>query len=263
MLKRAPVPADNDLVDELLTVRRWQRYGADRLFVTQETGARVGSVDLQSGEVVVEDPDLEDPLRAAAQEFLRKDVTELVLPMQRQPFDEPTRAGVDAWLGPREEDRGERGASLRSRLDRLYAEGWHVVHDLPLGRQGDVVEHLLLGPGGLYTVVERAHRGSVIRVRGRNLTVDGEPSGYLHAARMEAQRVQGLLLAAGCLDVRVRSILVVQAELDTDGLPDPDGTIVVTRAQAASAIRALPVTLEPDRVAALAHVARERSTWAR
>ena len=38
-------------MEQLLTVRRWRRYGADRLFVTQETGAPVGSVDLQSGEV--------------------------------------------------------------------------------------------------------------------------------------------------------------------------------------------------------------------
>ncbi|WP_146843394.1 nuclease-related domain-containing protein [Cellulomonas composti] len=252
-------------MDQLLTVRRWRRYGADRLFVTQETGARVGSVDLQSGEVVVDDPELEDRLREAAQEYLRKDVTELVLPMPRQPFDEPMQTAMEAWLGPREPDdeRTQRGASLRKRLERLYAEGWHVVHDVPLGRQGSVLEHLLIGPGGIYTVAERRHPGSLVRVHGRNLTVDGAATGYLHAARMEAQRVQGLLLAAGCAEVRVRSILVVQAELETDGVPDPDGTLVVTRTLLPAAVRAMPAALEPDRIAALANVARQRVTWAR
>ncbi|GIG23712.1 hypothetical protein Cch01nite_44360 [Cellulomonas chitinilytica] len=159
-------------MEEVLTVRRWRRYGADRLFVTEETGARLGSVDLQSGEVVADDPEREAGLRRAAQAWLRTDaradVTELVLPVPTtapDALDELDEAALQAWLGPDSRDvpddryRTGRGSSLRTRLDRLTEEGWEVVRDVPLGRQGDVVEHLLIGPGGIFTVGERRDAG--------------------------------------------------------------------------------------------------------
>lgn len=159
-------------MEEVLTVRRWRRYGADRLFVTEETGARLGSVDLQSGEVVADDPEREVGLRRAAQAWLRTDaradVTELVLPVPTSPpdaLDALDEAALQAWLGPDSRDvpddryRTGRASSLRTRLDRLTDEGWEVVRDVPLGRQGDVVEHLLIGPGGIFTVGERREAG--------------------------------------------------------------------------------------------------------
>jgi hypothetical protein len=255
--------ADNADVEQVLTVRRWQRYGADRLFVTQETGARIGSVDLQSGEVVVEEPERGGGVPRAAQAFLRSESDVLTLPMPHQPFGEPEQSALAAWLGPREEPRDQRGAPLRTRLERLYAEGWHVIHDLPLGRQGTVVEHLLVGPGGIFTVAERGRVTERVVVEGRQMTVDGVPVGHLHASRMEAARVQGLLLTAGCAEITVRSLLVVRGTLDTDGRDDPGATLVVTRASLPVALRALPAMLPPDRVSAIAHVARQRVTWAR
>lgn len=249
-------------MDEVLTVRRWRRYGADRLFVTHETGARVGSIDLQSGEVVVEEPELEEGLRRAAQEFLRGDGNEITLPLPRQPFGEPERSALHAWLGSTDTPRNERGAPLRTRLERLYAEGWHVVHDVPLGRQGTVVEHLLVGPGGIFTVAERGGAGEKVVVTGRRMTVAGTPVVHMHAARMEAARVQGLLLRAGCADITVRGVVVVRGPLEVHG-EDPSGTVVVHRSDLARTVRELDVVLEPDRVAAVAHLARQRATWSR
>ena len=82
-------------MDGSLIVRRWQRYGADRLFVMGDTGARVGSVDLRSGEVTVDLPTLESGLRRAAQEFLRADSDELVLRLPEVDLEDP---GVDTGL---------------------------------------------------------------------------------------------------------------------------------------------------------------------
>ena len=263
LLKPGGICADNADMEQVLTVRRWRRYGADRLFVTHETGGRVGSIDLQSGEVVVDEPELEEGLRRAAQAFLRGDGNEITLPLPRQPFGEPERTALNAWLGPGVERRGERGAPLRTRLERLYSEGWHVIHDVPLGRQGTVVEHLLIGPGGIRTVTQRSEPDEHVVVEGRRMTVDGVPVGHLHAARMEAARVQGLLLQAGCADISVRSIVVVRGTLTQNDTPDPYGALVVTRSELPRVIRSMPLVLEPDRGAAIAHGARERATWGR
>jgi hypothetical protein len=257
-------------VDEELTVRRWRRYGADRLFVTQGTGARVGSVDLQSGEVVVEDPELEDGLRRAAQAYLRSDVTELVLPVPA-PADGLSlqdEAALRGWLGAPDEGpdelaalRRERGSSVRERLDRLAAEGWQVVHGVPLGRQGDQVEHLMIGPAGIFTVRERHHPGQHVVVEGRSMTVDGVPVPYLRDARLEADRVRDRLLAAACAGVTARAVLVVQGELELRGPTSSEDALVVQRHDLPQVFRLLATRLEADRVQAVAQVARRRRTW--
>ncbi|MFS0703592.1 NERD domain-containing protein [Cellulomonas sp. 179-A 9B4 NHS] len=251
-------------MEEVLTVRRWRRYGADRLFVTHESGGRVGSVDLQSGEVVVDDPVLEAGLRRAAQEYLRADVPELVLPLPRVTgsLDALDEAGLDAWLGT-DRPRGERGSPLGVRLERLAEVGWQTVHDVPLGRQGTVVEHLLIGPGGLFTVSERRHPGSRVAVRSRTMQVDGRSVPYLRDARLEAGRVQGLLQSAGCAGVSVRAVLVVTGELERDPAQPPQDALVVGKHEVPNVFRLLPERLDQARVHAFAQVARRRTTWVR
>ncbi len=260
-------------MEDVLTVRRWRRYGADRLFVTQETGRRVGSVDLQSGEVVVDDPILELGLRRAAQAYLRADVAELALPMATPgigALDAADDAALQAWLGGDDWDaidlagvRAERGSSVRTRLERLGQEGWQVIHDVPLGRQGSLVEHLLIGPGGVFTVVERRHPGQHVVVEGRSLEVDGRSMAYLRDAKLEAGRVRGLLLAAGCADVNVRGVVVVHGELEIRPGSAQCETVVMSRQDVQSVFRLMPERLDASRVDAIAHVARQRATWSR
>ncbi|WP_426593154.1 nuclease-related domain-containing protein [Cellulomonas sp. McL0617] len=260
-------------MEDVLTVRRWRRYGADRLFVTQETGRRVGSVDLQSGEVVADDPILELGLRRAAQAYLRADVTELALPVATPgigALDAADDAALQAWLGGDDWDtidlagvRAGRGSTVRTRLERLTDEGWQVIHDVPLGRQGTLVEHLLIGPGGVFTVAERRHPGLKIVVDGRSLEVDGRSVAYLRDAKLEAARVRGLLLTAGCADVNVRGVVVVHGDLELRPSAVQCETVVMSRQDVQAAFRRMPERLDIHRVAAIAHVARQRATWSR
>jgi hypothetical protein len=263
-----------DDVETVLTVRRWRRYGADRLFVTESTGARAGSVDLQSGEVAVDDPVLEPMLRRAVQAYLRSDVTELVMPLPgpRDALDELDEAAMTAWLGPSgaaaeieaaRRERMERGSPVGARLDRLEVEGWQTLHDVPLGRQGTVVEHLLIGPGGIFTVSERRHPGRDVRVDGRRIEVDGRPVPYLRDARLEAVRVQGLLHSSGVAAVTVRGMVVLQGELEISQEPAQQDAVAVSRQDVPFVFRRMPVRLEPDRVTAITTIARQRTTWMR
>ena len=257
-------------VDDLISVRRWRRYGADRLYVTQECGAPVGSIDLQSGEVVVAEPGFEDDVRRAAQEYLRADVAELVLPARPhvqvdQAETRRVEAALEAWLGTTDGAEGgpraERGSTVGDRLDRLIEEGWQTVHDVPLGRQGSLVEHLLIGPGGLFTLTERRHRGQVLRARGRAMHVDGRPVAYLRDARLEAARVADRLAAAGCAQIHVRAVLVLQGELDIEVATGPDDPLVLARHEVPAVFRRLRPVLDERTVLALAKVARRRGTW--
>jgi hypothetical protein len=49
----------------MLGVKRWTRYGKDRLYVSTEDGQRVGWLDLMTGEPTVEMPELADAFHAA------------------------------------------------------------------------------------------------------------------------------------------------------------------------------------------------------
>ena len=253
-----------DGVDDVLTVRRWQRYGADRLYVTHENGLPVGSVDLQSGEVVASDPGHEAEVRRAAQAYLRSDLTEMVLPAQRADTPDETeyrelKAAMEAWLGSGFDE--PRASTIGERLDRLADEGWETIHDVPVGRQGTCVEHLLIGPGGLFTVTERSHPGLRVVGRGRAMTVDGNPVAYLRDARLEGVRTQDRLLAAGCAQIHVRAVLVLTGELDVDVLTTPNDPLVVARHEVPGLFRRMPVVVDGRRVQALAKVARRASTW--
>jgi hypothetical protein len=251
-------------VDEALIVRRWRRFGADRLYVTAESGQRVGVVDLQSGEVSVDLPVLEEGVRRAAQAYLRSDVTELVLPFgladDLAALDAMDGAADDAEAGTR---LGERGGSVRVRLERLTQEGWHVVHAVPLGRQGTVVEHLLIGPGGIFSVTAHAHPGEHIHIHDRTIDVEGRAVPYLRDARLEATRVQGVLRSAVGSELSVRAVLVLQGILDMVPGTQPEDALVVARHDVPRVFRRFPERLEAARVDAIAAIARQRTTWAR
>ena len=60
-------------------------------------------------------------------------------------------------------DRHDRGAAgeeqVGAMLDGLEAKGWHAIHDVSLGRGN--VDHILIGPGGIFTVETKSHPGPV------------------------------------------------------------------------------------------------------
>jgi hypothetical protein len=63
--------------------------------------------------------------------------------------------------------RWERGARGEERvgaiLDGLSGEGWLALHDLPFERGN--IDHVLVGPGGLFTIETKSHRGRIHAAR--------------------------------------------------------------------------------------------------
>ena len=71
-------------------------------------------------------------------------------------------------------DRRDRGASGEEQVGALldsFCEGdWRVIHDVTLGRRGNV-DHLVIGPAGVFTIETKSHTGPVrvSRVHGATL----------------------------------------------------------------------------------------------
>lgn len=65
-------------------------------------------------------------------------------------------------------DRGAAGEEhVGSLLDGLEGEGWQAIHDASFGRGN--VDHILIGPAGVFTVETKSHPGPVrvARIHGR------------------------------------------------------------------------------------------------
>jgi hypothetical protein len=68
-------------------------------------------------------------------------------------------------------DRGATGEEhVGALLEELSQVGWHVMHDVSLGHGN--VDHILIGPAGVFTVETKSHPGPVrvSRVHGRMLS---------------------------------------------------------------------------------------------
>lgn len=83
-------------------------------------------------------------------------------------------------------DRGARGEEeVGAVLDQMRGRGWRVIHDASLGRGN--VDHILIGPPGIFTVETKSHPGPV-RVR----RVHGATLNQALAQRRAIERVTGM-----------------------------------------------------------------------
>lgn len=83
-------------------------------------------------------------------------------------------------------DRGAAGEEhVGALLEELAGTGWQVIHDATLGRGN--VDHILIGPAGVFTVETKSHPGPV-RV-GR---VHGATLSQAQAQRRSMERVTGV-----------------------------------------------------------------------
>lgn len=140
-------------------------------------------------------------------------------------------------------------------LDRLEGAGWRVLHALALPG-GATIDHLLVGPAGVFTVRSVATRGRRVRIADPLVAVGrAAPAPLLRGIRHEAERA-GLALAAA-----VRPVLVLVGAERVERGPVPDVTVL--KDGDIPGLARLGGVLKPADVASLYALARDRRTWLR
>ncbi|WP_171162386.1 nuclease-related domain-containing protein [Streptomyces sp. I05A-00742] len=165
------------------------------------------------------------------------------------------------------EDRWRRALAAEqlvgAALDALAPGGWEVVHSVLL--PGDaVVPHLLIGPGGVFSVLVEPTRRAPARVDGALIRVAGErhPRPTVRHARQSAARAS-LALTRGCgFPVPVGPVVVLVGAADVDVTDAPEDVRVLMEHQVPG-LGALGGALHPDRVDRVHTVARDRRLWLR
>jgi hypothetical protein len=143
-------------------------------------------------------------------------------------------------------------------LGRL-PEGWFVFHDVALGERGATVDHLVIGPGGVFTITTKDLSGA-IRVNARSIAHDGRRTSFLAKASAEAFRAASLLTAAIDRPVAVRGLLAILAdEWIVKRLPDD--VYVGGPASVKHWMLQQPPVLRPSDVIVLVAAASRPGTW--
>ena len=144
-------------------------------------------------------------------------------------------------------------------LDKL-PDGWCVLHAIPVGEKGSDIDHVIIGPGGVFTLNTKNHSGGNIWVAQNSFMVNGQKTDYLRNSRHEAKRATKLLSVACGFDVNVTPIIVVMAS-SMKVKAKPEGVEVVGRKLITKWLSSRPAVLTPDAVDRIFHHARRDLTW--
>lgn len=154
--------------------------------------------------------------------------------------------------------------AVGARLEKLRDHGWHVLHSVPVGTNDSDIDHVLIGPGGVFTLNTKNHPGGKIWVAKYQMRVNGQVVPYLRNASHEASRASKLLTRAAGFPVSVRSCVVV---LTGTIVPDvtirqmPDDVMVLDRMDVPRWFKKRPAALTSEQVDAIYDVARRSGTW--
>lgn len=309
-------------------VKRWVRYGHDRLYVETADGTRLGYWDNKTGRTVAESDAHRAAVTAAAMAFLGSAPAPVVLPRQApsppemtatdrvdmplpqdRPRVKPTSvdapspepAAAPVWtdlalnhpgqaardqavtlrqaapvktvlarvLGVHTEERAWRiGAdgeeAVAAQLARL-APQWLVLHAVPVGHRGSDIDHLVIGPGGVFTINAKHHPKASIWVGGNTFMVNGQRQPYVRNSRHEAQRASRLLTTAVGFPVVVTGLIAVmgaQGGFSVREQPPGGDVHVLTRRSVEPWLRRRPAgALSSNQAQTLYEAARRSTTW--
>jgi hypothetical protein len=153
--------------------------------------------------------------------------------------------------------RGAAGERRTARLlGQLERQGWAVLHDLAVPGSRANIDHLVIGPGGVFVIDSKQYRGRLQLDGSGRLWHGRYPlASTLRAVSFEADQAAQVLPDPGVVVlpvVAVHGAQVPWGKVVTDGVP------VVPARRLPSLLRELPEVLGPERVAWLADQARVR-----
>lgn len=263
----------------LRVVPAW-RHGQERLYVCLTDGRNVAWYDRDTARVNLLSEDRREDVLDTLAPFLTGPVTVGPPPVPTpaelarltlHPDDDlaPNRPGealvvaLDRDPGPPHRLRPDpRRRALAAEqavgdaLDRMEGAGWHTLHSVPLPG-GARIHHLVIGPGGLFSVRALHARKQRVLVTDPMVTVGRrEARPLLRQVRTDADR------ASYALTAEVHPVLALAGPAALDVL-SPLRDLRVLQDTELSSLARLGGVLKPADVEALHAMARDRHTWLR
>lgn len=179
----------------------------------------------------------------------------------------PVKTFIARLLGVHTDERawrvGAKGEQLVARQLQRLGPSWHVIHSVTLSDTGTDLDHLVIGPGGVFCINTKSHPNAKIWVAEDTVLVNGHrpEHNYVRASRSEGRKV-ARLLSAGCgFEVVVRPVIAFVNASDLEVKQQPADVRICSRRRIAQWLAAQPRTLSPDQVKAIFSVGRRSTTW--
>ena len=171
---------------------------------------------------------------------------------------------LERLFDARTEDRNwRRGAEGEERVAAYLASlggRWAVIHDLTIGRKGANLDHLVIGPPGVFALNTKNLTGK-LTIYEHAILQNGRKTDFVPAALREARTVQQRLCAAAGRKVHAWSVLVVMG-CDIE-VKQPLANLSLVRASSLPAwLDQLPHgAMTPGEVLELERLSRTPGTW--
>jgi hypothetical protein len=152
---------------------------------------------------------------------------------------------------------------VAGQLDKLMRRDprWRCLHSVPVGDKGADIDHLVIGPGGVFTLNAKHHPDARIWVAGDTVMVNGVRQPYIRNSRHEALRASRLLGQACGFAVAVTGV-VVPVRADDLRIKKPAADVLVmNRRRLSRWLRRRPDVLDGATVDAIFEQARRSTTW--
>ncbi|MGW6013992.1 MULTISPECIES: nuclease-related domain-containing protein [Streptomyces] len=145
-------------------------------------------------------------------------------------------------------------------LQRLSSRGWKVLHGVPKGNGGDI-DHLLIGPGGVFSINTKHHQGASVWVGDEMAKVNhGRPVPYAAASKAEADFVRKILERYCGFAIPVEPVLVFAGVVSLHRAVT-QYTVRIYQEREVSALAPLSGKLSSDQVEQIYAVARHKRVW--
>ena len=168
----------------------------------------------------------------------------------RNPLSDDAQPWFTGALGERE---------VGSLLARLPS-GWSAFHAVPVGSGDADVDHLVVGPGGVFVINTKHHRGAELTVYERSVLVNGVKQPYLRNSDLEASRIRGLLLRVG-IEAPVEPVIVVVGAKELRMRQKPRRAAVLRSEGLLRWLSRRPPRLDAETVARAASLFDDPGTW--
>ncbi|EAR24966.1 hypothetical protein A20C1_06781 [marine actinobacterium PHSC20C1] len=167
----------------------------------------------------------------------------------------PLHVDAESWFS------GAHGELKVGALLSKLGDEWTVLHAVPVGTGDSDIDHVLVGPAGVFTINTKRHNGKKVWVGQGRLLVSGQKTDHLRNSRHEAKRAGKLLTAATGTPVTAHPILAI---VDPAGFTfkqrPKDVDIMNARALPRWLKRREPV-LSAESVRSIALAATDAKTW--
>ncbi|WP_375389911.1 nuclease-related domain-containing protein [uncultured Amnibacterium sp.] len=149
---------------------------------------------------------------------------------------------------------------VAARLATLPA-GWTVLHSLPVGRAGADIDHLVVGPGGVFTINTKHHVDASVWVAGRTVLVAGRRTSMIAKAETEARRVDRIVAGVLTDPPAVRPIVAVVGAKRLTVRRAPHVVHVLRAEHLRRFLRSQPQRLSPAEVNTVVALVSAPETW--